>query len=171
MARTLLRINGDRALTNLIPLRDGDLAARSLMNFLRGMIGGLYGTSIEYSVDEAGVAAAGTVTFASAINNDTITVGGVVLTGVTGTPGANQFKVGVSNNADAAAYAAAVNAHATLSKYVVASAVGAVVTLTAQEKTPIGNLITLASINGTRLAVSGAALTGGVAPTYTTYQY
>lgn len=169
MANTFIRLNTAGAMSPQIPLtRDAEAAIQGIRNVIRGMqsgTGSQYAGSISINVDGAAAQATGTVTFASAINNDTITLAGTVLTGVTGTPSTNQFKVGVSNTADAAAYAAAVNAHTTLSKYVVATSSAAVVTLTAIPYSAVGNLITLASINGTRLAVSGATLSGGVTNT------
>jgi hypothetical protein len=106
--------------------------------------------------------ATGTITLASVLNNDTVTIAGQVLTAKTANPGANQFLVGVSNTADAAALVAAINlsTNATFG-YATATSALAVVTVSGGDAGLIGNLVTLASSNGGRLAVSGAALTGG----------
>jgi hypothetical protein len=107
-----------------------------------------------------GVAASGTITFASFANNDTITVNGVVLTGKTSPTLATEFAVGASNTACATNAAACINAQSTtLAKSVVASSSLAVVTVTANVPGLWGNLGTLAiSAHG---SVSGANLSGG----------
>lgn len=110
--------------------------------------------------------ATGTVTFASALNNDTITVQGVVFTAKT-SPSATdplQFALGANDTAAAANFIAAVNAYPYLSTtYVTGTSASAVATLRAVNAGTGGNAITLASINNTRLAVSGATLSGGAA--------
>lgn len=66
-----------------------------------------------------------------------------------------------SNSSAAASLVSAINANATLDGRLSASSSNAVVTLTALEPGELGNSISLASSNGSRLAVSGAALSGG----------
>jgi phage tail sheath gpL-like len=107
-----------------------------------------------------GVAASGTITFASFANNDTITVNGVTLTGKTTPTLATEFAVGASNAACAINAAACINAQsANLAKQVIATASGAVVTVTANVPGTWGNYGTLAiSAHG---SVSGANLSGG----------
>jgi hypothetical protein len=128
--------------------------------------------SVILTVDGNATAATATVTCASVANNDTVTVGNVVLTGVTGTPTGAQFKVGVSDTADAAALVVLINATATLSPYILASSNLGVVTLTAigTALSTIGNMLALTSSNNTRLAVVG--FTGGVTdPGQTTFGF
>lgn len=132
------------------------------------------GSSVSAAVSSADpVAASATATCASVADADTITIAGTVLTAKTSPAGSAQWARGVSDTADAAALVACVNAHATVSQYVTASNVLGVVTLTANVKGPIGNLITLVSSNGTRLAVTGSGLlasgAGGVTGTPTTW--
>lgn len=137
----------------------------------RAIAGGDYpGASTVVAKDEA-VAASGTATCASVALNDTVTVGGVTFTAKTAGPTGDQWLVGVSDTADAAALAAAWNASGTAATAgVVASSSGAVVTFTAKDAGKTGNLVTLASSNGTRLAVSGSRLASGTA-TYTTLSF
>lgn len=132
------------------------------------------GSSVSVAVSSADpVAASATATCASVADADTITIAGTVLTAKTSPSGSAQWARGVSNTADAAALAACINAHTTVSQYVSATSSGAVVTITANVKGPIGNLITLVSSSGTTLAVTGsgnlASGAGGVTGSVTTF--
>lgn len=145
----------------------------------------------------------GTVTLASVTAGQTVTIGGVTFTAITGTSTSlTQFDVSGNDTADAAALVAKINAHPFLREQVVASNASGVVTVRqlpfgptqtlglsksgagitvsgttlaaaasvlfcAVEKGQSGNLHTLASSNGTRLAVSGARLTGGSSTVFT----
>jgi len=117
--------------------------------------------SLTARLQVAAVKASGTVTCASVLANDTVTINGVVLTAVNGTPAANQFDMSGNATAEAASLVAAINANATLAGLVLASNVAGVVTVEALNGGLSGNAISLASSNGTRLAVSAAALAGG----------
>lgn len=115
-------------------------------------------------------AASGTVTCATVIATNTVTIGGVTFTAVTGAAGANQFdRSGGTDTLVAAALAAAINASVTagVAGCVTATSSGAVVTITAAQPGKIGNAITLAS-SGSTVAVSGARLANG-AETLTSY--
>jgi phage tail sheath gpL-like len=130
---------------------------RDLSTYFASIAAGSYSANIV--CQSGGVQASGTITFASFANNDTITVNGVTLTGKTTPTLATEFAVGASNAACAINAAACINAQATLAKMVVASASGAVVTVTAIVPGPWGNYGTLAiSAHG---SVSGANLSGG----------
>lgn len=122
------------------------------------------------SVENLGVVATGTVTMASVANNDTVTINGVTLTAkTTVTDATAQWTRGVSNAADATAFAALINSTATnalITKHVRALARSAVVHLFARYGGIAGNAITLASSNGSTLAVTGARLTGGTLAQY-----
>lgn len=106
--------------------------------------------------------ASGTVTFASAIAADTVTIGGTTFVGTAGavTPGAATFSIDTGNTQAAASLASQVNAHATAGALVRAVANAAIVTLYAHAGGTGGNSIALASSTGVRLAVSAATLTG-----------
>lgn len=105
--------------------------------------------------------ATNTLTFASIANNDTVTIAGTVLTCVTGTPAGPQFKKVTDGPTTAANLAAAINANAALSKLVLATSAGSVVTLTCLIAGTIGNLITQATSNGTGFVLSSATLLTG----------
>jgi phage tail sheath gpL-like len=111
--------------------------------------------------------ASGTVTAASAVAADTVTVDGRVYTAVANgvTPAFGQFSVGATDAACATNLAAAINLgeQADTTSKVTASAASAVVTITARAEGTGGNAITLATSNNTRLAKSGTVLAGGTA--------
>jgi len=139
----------------------------ALSQYLEAAAGGYGSLSIINQV--AAVKASGTVTLASVLANDTVTINGVVLTAVAGAAGADQFSIDGSDTVDAASFIAGVAANATLSALVVGSQVAGVVTLTALVGGVSGNAITLASSNGTRLAVSAARLASGTVGTSYSY--
>lgn len=140
-----------------------------LQNVLAGIVSGRMAANLKVTVNP--IKASGTVTLASVLAADTVTVAGTVFTAVSGTPTGAQFDISGSDTADAVSLVAAINAHATVSKYVVASSALGVVTLTAVVAGNLGNLVTLASSNGTRLAVSGAVLSGGSNATAYSFDY
>ena len=92
---------------------------------------------------------------------DTVTVGGVVFTAQAGaaTPGAAVFQAATSNDLTASSLAAQINAHATLAPLVLATVVGAVVTVTAKAVGVAGNLIGMAyTDNGANVGITTAHL-------------
>lgn len=108
-----------------------------------------------------GVQATGTVTLGAFVATNTVTINGVVFTGVASAPTGNQFLIGGSSTITAANLVNAINAttSAAVANNVSASSVGAVITLTMKESGTLGNFGTLAiSANG---SVSGANFTGG----------
>jgi hypothetical protein len=120
-------------------------------------------------ISGAGTYASGTATVGAAplAAGDTLTIGGTVLTGVSGarTSGSDDFSVdGGTVEAIAVEIAAAINDSAnSFAATVVAAANAAVVTITAVTPGAVGNTITLASSTTPpgNLLVSGATLTGG----------
>lgn len=110
--------------------------------------------------------ASGTVTCATAIATNTVTVGTFVFVGAAGaaTPGALTFSIDTGDNATAASIAAQVNAHTGASQLVRAKAASAVVTFRAVAGGTAGNAIPLAS-SGSTLTVSGATLLGATVDT------
>lgn len=107
--------------------------------------------------------ARGTVTCASALAADTVTVQAVVFTAVSGTPVGNQFDISGTDTAAATSLKAAINANATLALILTATSAAAVVTLRAIASGVGGNAYTLATSNNTRLAKSATTLLGGIA--------
>lgn len=122
-----------------------------------------------------GAQASGTVTMASVLAADTVTVNGLTYTAVNGAKANNtEFDMSGTDIATAADLADSITndartgiTEATLDQ-TAANGGTAVVTITCTTSTALGNNIDLSSSNGTRLAVSGAFLTGGLD---TTSQY
>lgn len=147
-----------------------------LIRFLSQLASGVRMGKIVVGVNTLpGVAASGTVTCASVLAADTVTVAGQVFTAVNGgTPTSVQFDMSGTDTATAANLAAALSAHTTVGKYVKAANVLGVVTITAVSNGYLGNLVSLATSNNTRLAKSGTALASGAGnntQTQTTYKY
>jgi len=113
----------------------------------------------------ASVAATGTVTLASVLAGDTVTINGLVYTAVAGVKANNtQFSIDGSDTVDAADLVDSITndtRQGTLADITATNAAG-VVTLTSTAPGVAGNVVTLVSSNGARLAVSGATFTGGV---------
>lgn len=111
------------------------------------------------------VSATGTVTLASVLAADTVTVNNVVYTAVAGVKANNtQFSIDGSDTVDAADLVDSITndtRQGTLADLTATNAAG-VVTFTSTAVGAAGNAVTLVSSDGTRLAVSGATLAGGV---------
>lgn len=125
---------------------------KRFMNVLKGAISGNRVLPLSLDVRNAAVQASGTLTLDTAAG----TVGGVI-NGVTITVTASG-----GDTATATAIAAAINAssNALVANIVTASALGAVVTVTAVLGGVSGNTVTLAA-SGTGVTASGARLTSG----------
>lgn len=92
--------------------------------------------------------------------SSTETVSGATFSGGAATT-TSTFDYTGTNTQTGAYLAAAINSHATTSVQFSASAAAGVVTITSLVPGVIGNALSLASSNGTRLAVSAANLSGG----------
>lgn len=118
------------------------------------------------TIKTLGVVATGTITCAGVDEDDTVTINGVTLTcKTTVTDATTQWAVGASNAANATNLANLINSTATsalITGHVRAMVRSNVVHLYAKYPGVQGNCITLASSDGTDLAVSGARLTGGL---------
>lgn len=114
--------------------------------------------------------ATGTFTVTSYANlvsgtDDTVTIDGVVFTAQAGAAvlGETTFQAATSNDATAASLAAQINGHTATALKVVATVVGAVVTLTAVDFYSTGNYALAYTDNDTNVGItkSGTAMTGG----------
>ena len=130
---------------------------RNIRNFFQKLVNSTWRTNI--NVITGGVYANGTATLSGVVATDTLVIGGVTITAVSGTPTSVQFKVGATDAATAANVVATINALTTLNQVVQASSAAAVVTITCIIPGTIGNLVTL-SQSGGHFTV-GSALTGG----------
>jgi hypothetical protein len=107
--------------------------------------------------------ATGTVTCASVLDGDTVTVQGIVFTAEDGVADVDSFDMSSTDTDTGDDLVRCINGHPSLAGIVTATAALGVVTVRAVSAGTGGNALTLASSNGTRLAVSGATLAGGVA--------
>jgi hypothetical protein len=132
-----------------------------------------YTVLISSDFDDADIAqtkATGTFTVTSYANlvsgtDDTITIDGVVFTAQAGAAvlGEATFQAATSNDATAASLAAQINGHTATAAKVVASVVGAVVTLTAVNYGSASNYALAYTDNDANVGItkSGTAMTGG----------
>lgn len=112
--------------------------------------------------DNTGVHATGTLTFGGQPTAaDTVTISGVVLTFVAGTPSTNQIQIGGSATITAQALKTYINEHPSVF-HVTAAGASTVITVTAIVGGTAANSYTLAK-SGTYPSVSAANLAGGTA--------
>lgn len=157
---------GDLNISSSLPQEMGSQIRNKLEAYLAGRsVGGALRVSRN---ETSGVAATATATFTAVVATDKLTVAGVDFTCVASGATGNQFNKGASEAASATNCAARINANTTVNKYVTASVVGAVITLTANVKCYLGNLVTVAETGG-HMTLSAAALAGGVDIAYVTY--
>jgi len=137
-------------------------AALALAEHFKKVAGGITRASIDVQTGSADpVAASGTFTLASVVEDDAITIGTVTLTAKDSPSGENQFQTGGEDDtADAVVVAAAINDHSTLSQIVTATSAAAVVTVTSKIKGVIGNQLAI-SETGDTITASGSFLSGG----------
>lgn len=113
----------------------------------------------------AAVFATGTVTLASVLAGDTVTINNLIYTAVAGVKANNtQFSIDGTDTVDAADLVDSITndtRQGTLEDVSATNTLG-VVTLTSTAIGVLGDAVTLVSSDGTRLAVSGATFTGGV---------
>ena len=136
---------------------DGGSSLDALESLFQKASVGVYNTNVVVQANS--VYAYDKVTFASFVNNDTVTVNGTVFTGKTSPSGILQFGIGASDTITAANFVAILNAHTTEKFRVYATSALAVATIYCIEPGTIGNLCTLAiSAHG---SVTGANFTNG----------
>lgn len=121
-------------------------------------------------VSTAAVQASGTLTCATVVATDTCAVAGVTFTAVAdnATPTATQFRIGTDDTSCAANLAAAINANATTSQYVIATSALGVVTIKALNAGVVGNLIAISGGQST-ITASAATLASGAGGSYASF--
>jgi phage tail sheath gpL-like len=148
-----------------------------LIDYLAKIASGSELASIDVRCDHGdGVRASGTITFTGVGSaNDTILINGVTFTAKASGATGNEWNVGASATLSAAALKAAINASATalVSGHVTADNAAGVLTISSKFYDVSGNAVTIAEgvDSGNVMAVSGARLTGGVAPTANAYAF
>jgi phage tail sheath gpL-like len=165
--------NQTTATNNGIVQLDASLARReanSLIDLLSGLAGGAKVGSMLVDVDSnSAVAASGTLTLSSSVSTDTVAIGGVTLTEVASGASNVQFNHAGTDTLTAVNLVSTINAHPTLSVDVVASNVGAVVTVKSLKVGTLGNYIDL--VGSTHITASVAQLSGGTNPVRTAYHF
>jgi hypothetical protein len=144
------------------------LECTAIEHLFRRLNGGLESGSFQVTTSaSAPVQASATVTltYASVAANDTVTVAGVALTCVTGTPSGAQFKKVTDGPTTAANLAAAINANQTV---VTATAAASVVTVTCNVPGLVGNWVPVATSNSSGFALSHSTLQNGAGGAETT---
>jgi hypothetical protein len=132
-----------------LPGSAADDAPTAIERVKRLIEAGMSGTKTlsTMKVRDAATAATGTITLASCLANTVIKVNGVYFSAITGTGvvANNSFKIGVTDTADAAALAAAINASTStaIAGIVTATSALGVVTLTAVDKGYSSNALTI----------------------------
>lgn len=134
------------------------LAGLKLKDYFKMFTSGMRPAVVQTKVNAA--KASGTITLASFVATDVVTVNGIAFTcKSSGASGLTEFNVGGDDTASAANIATVLNAHTTLDGMIIATSATTVVTITALLPGEIGNAVTLAiSAHG---SVSGARLSGG----------
>jgi phage tail sheath gpL-like len=161
----------DLVMKNITQAKDPRSLVIGLSAWLDRIVGGLANGKVDLTIDDGnGVAASGTITLTGVGQaNDTILINGVTFTAKASGATGNEWNVGGSATLSAAAIAAAINASASalVSGHVTATSALGVVTITSKVANVYGNAVTIAEgVDGlSHMAVSGARLTGGTAPT------
>jgi len=133
------------------------LQGLKLKDFFKMLTSGIRPAIVQTKVNLA--KASGTITLASFVQNDTITINGVGFTGKDSPAAAAEFQTGVSDTSTAASFASVANSNATLDGMVIVTSATTVITITALVPGELGNAVTTAiSAHGT---AAGARLTGG----------
>ncbi len=162
MSSLVITVKSEHSLTHLrqrYQLETGKpkLQAQALQQLFHRLAGGIDSASCDVQTATADpVAASSTITLATVLADDTVTIGKTVLTAKAAPAGESQWSQAGTNTANAAALVVKINAHSVLSKLVFASSAAGVVTVSALVKGEVGNHIGLVSSNGTRLAVTGS---------------
>lgn len=138
---------------------------RELINELKGFASGARNGSMIVELENATntTKATGTITCTGVPTaNDTVTIGGKVLTWKASAGNENEITIGGSATTSGDALAAAINANSVLAGLVSATAATGVVTITCVVPGRIGNLITTAEA-GTNTTVQQTVLSGATA--------
>ena len=142
--------------------------SREVADFFASIADGAFSAAIQYGDAISTGQATGTITFTgNPANSDTITLAGVVVTFVTGTPSGSQVKIGASQAATMANLIAFINANGSANNLIgLVNAVltsANVITITSIYPGLVGNLITTAkscaNISAITSPLAGGALT------------
>ena len=134
---------------------------------------GMLTSSVDVNVAAADPVAASVTATLTSCATDTITILGVTLTGTSTPTTEAHFETDGSDTQDAAALAAAINAHTTLKTLVYATSAAAVVTIKCLVKGIIGNYLPAVTESGSSIVVASSGVwaggAGGVTDIPTTF--
>lgn len=145
--------------------------ARALAQFFMAAAGGVEPCSIQVGMEtttsSAGdkASATCTITHANVTANDTLTIGGRVLTWKAAAANENEVTIGSDATTDATALKNAINAHSELKQVVSATSAAGVVTVACLYPGLIGKHLLWSTSDATAMALSTAALNLGTSPT------
>ena len=161
MATINLSVTTNKPYTEYAKAGQGSTNLVRLINLISGLASGALVGAVKVSGSTADpVQASATATLVSCAT-DTITVGKTTFTG-TGSPTTSlHFETDGTDTADAAALAAAINAHTDTSKIVYATSSANVVTITAHQPGLLGNHIVLSETGSTITCTGSGYLIGG----------
>ena len=162
MATVNIQIKTNKDHTSFKQAGQKQANAVRIQELIKGMVSGAVVGSMEVQTSSADpVAASGTLTltYSGISADDTVVIAGQTLTCKSSGTAANTFVKTGDATATATNLKNAINANATLAKYVVATSAAAVVTVTANQKCSMGNLVTLVGSAG--IVASAATLAGG----------
>lgn len=147
------------------PAADAWTWAQFMSEFFGAIANGAESANIEYSDGNVTGFASGTITFTgNPANNDTVTIAGVTITFVTGTPSGSQVKIGASQAATMANLVAFIVANGSANNLIgiinAAVTSATVITMTADYPGLLGNLITCSKSCANISAIT-ATFTGG----------
>jgi hypothetical protein len=146
--------------------------ARAVQNYLNGLAGGVKRARVRASVSDAFASQTVTCDQSAAVDGtDELKIGSVTLAVEAAPANEDQFEKGADDAEFADNLAAAINAHSVLSQVVRAESDGVdEVTVTCLVPGLMGNQIALTE-TGSGFALGGAALAGGTAENFETYDF
>lgn len=160
-------------LASVVPLPESRQGGINLINYISALVAGLKSGSLSCKIGAVRASLAGTFTGAPTAD-ETVTINGVAFTAKASGATGNQFNIGGTVTATAAALTAAINASTTagIASVIEASSALGVVTVTCKVPGLVGNAIVVAE-SMSNFAWAGAAtkLASGTDGTTTTLNY
>jgi hypothetical protein len=173
MATLNIQVKVNKADANDYTTTTRQKSMKNISNLMMGIASGMVTSSVDVNVAAADPVAAKVTATLTSCATDTITILGITFTGTATPTTVLHFETDGDDTADAAALAAAINAHPTLKNLVYATSAAAVVTITSLVKGVIGNYLQAVTETGTTIVVANSGVwaggTGGVTAIPTTF--
>ena len=168
MATLNVQIKVNKADANNYTTTTRNKSLKNIALLAEAIASGMVTSSVDVNVAAADPVAAGLTATLTSCATDTITILGIILTGTSNPTTILHFETDGDDTADAAALAAAINAHPTLKTLVYATSAAAVVTIKCLIKGIIGNYLTVVTETGSTIVVSNSGVWSGGAGGVTT---